>query len=120
MGGGGDGHLVPGHLDVGMVVPFKRNVRVAAIRELEREANFRPYEASARFLIVNDAEKMNDAAANALLKTLEEPPATTHIFLLTSRVDSLLPTSTAEPISPKPKPIRSSAGSSPCKIRGSR
>jgi DNA polymerase-3 subunit delta' len=80
------------HPDVGMVIPFRRNVRVDAIRDLEREANFRPFEARARFFIVDDAEKMNDAAANALLKTLEEPSSTSHIFLITSRPDSLLPT----------------------------
>jgi DNA polymerase III subunit delta' len=80
------------HPDIGMVIPFKRNVRIGAIRELEKEANFNPYEGPARFLIVDDAEKMADPAANALLKTLEEPPATSHIFLITSRPDSLLPT----------------------------
>lgn len=80
------------HPDVGTVIPFKRNVRVDAIRDLEREANFRPYEAQARFFIIDDAHKMNDNAANALLKTLEEPPATSYIFLITSRPDSLLPT----------------------------
>ena len=80
------------HPDVGTVIPFKRNVRVDAIRDLEREANFRPYEAAARFFIIDDAHKMNDAAANALLKTLEEPPSTSYIFLITSRPDSLLPT----------------------------
>ena len=80
------------HPDIGTVIPFRRNVRINAIRELEREANFRPYEAQARFFIVDDAEKMADPAANALLKTLEEPPSTSYIFLITSRADSLLPT----------------------------
>jgi len=80
------------HPDVGMVIPFRRNVRVKAIRALERESNFRPFEAKARFFIVDEAEKMNDAASNALLKTLEEPSSTSHIFLITSRPDSLLPT----------------------------
>lgn len=80
------------HSDVGMVVPFKRNVRIGSIRALEIEANFRPYEARARIFVVDDADKMADPAANALLKTLEEPPRTTHIFLITSRPESLLPT----------------------------
>src|SRR5260221_2051995 len=80
------------HPDIGVVIPFKRNVRINAIRDLEREANFRPYESQARFFIIDDAEKMQDAAANAMLKTLEEPPPTTYIFLITSRPDSLLPT----------------------------
>lgn len=80
------------HPDVGTVIPFNRNILVKAVRHLESEANFRPYEANARFFIVDDADKMNDSASNALLKTLEEPPSTSHIFLITSRPDSLLPT----------------------------
>ncbi|MEQ1765090.1 MAG: DNA polymerase III subunit delta', partial [Pyrinomonadaceae bacterium] len=80
------------HPDVGMVVPYKRNLRVGAIRELEREAHFRPFEADKRIFIINDADKMNDSSANALLKTLEEPPATTYLILVTSRPDALLQT----------------------------
>jgi DNA polymerase-3 subunit delta' len=80
------------HPDVGMVVPFRRNLRIGAIRALEREANFLPFEAQARIFIIEDADKMNDASSNALLKTLEEPPATSHIVLIASREDSLLPT----------------------------
>lgn len=80
------------HPDVGIVVPFNKNILVDAIRDLEREANFRPYEARARFFIIDEADKMNDAASNALLKTLEEPPATSHIILISSRPDSLLQT----------------------------
>ena len=80
------------HPDVGLVIPYKRNLRVGAIRELEREAYFRPYEAGTRVFIVDDADKMNDAASNALLKTLEEPPSTSHIILISSRADSLLAT----------------------------
>jgi DNA polymerase-3 subunit delta' len=80
------------HPDVGMVVPFKRILRIGGIRELEREANFLPYEGRARVFIVDDADKMNDAASNALLKTLEEPPSTSHIILIASRGDTLLPT----------------------------
>ena len=81
-----------GHSDVGKVVTYKRTILVDAIRDLEKHANFRPYEANARFFIIDDADKMNDESSNALLKTLEEPPSTTHIFLITSRPDSLLPT----------------------------
>lgn len=80
------------HGDVATVVPYKNFILVDAIRDLEREANFRPYESTERFFIIDDADKMNDNAANALLKTLEEPPATSYIFLITSRPDSLLPT----------------------------
>ena len=84
--------FLSGHPDVGLVIPYKRNLRVGAIRELEREAIFRPFEGGKRAFIIDDAEKMNDSAANALLKTLEEPPQTTHLILITSRPDSLLQT----------------------------
>jgi DNA polymerase-3 subunit delta' len=83
------------HSDIGMVIPYKNSILVDAVRNLEQEANFRPYEAKARFFIIDDAEKLSaakDNAANALLKTLEEPVATTYIFLISSRPDALLPT----------------------------
>ena len=80
------------HADVGTVIPYNRNILVDAIRDLEREAYFRPYEGDARFFLIDDADKMNDAAANALLKTLEEPASTSHIILISSRPDTLLPT----------------------------
>jgi DNA polymerase-3 subunit delta' len=81
-----------GHPDLGFIVAHNKNILVDAIRSLENEANYRPYEAEGRFFIIDDAHKMNDAASNALLKTLEEPPETTHIFLVTSKPDALLST----------------------------
>lgn len=80
------------HADLGLVVAHNKNILVDAIRSLEQEAFFRPFEAPARFFVIDDAHKMNDAASNALLKTLEEPSSTSHIFLVTSRPDSLLQT----------------------------
>ena len=80
------------HADVAMVRPYKQIIRVKPMRELEREANFRPFEGAARVFIVEDAEYMNDQAANALLKTLEEPPATSHLILTTTNPMALLAT----------------------------
>ena len=80
------------HPDIGTVIPYRNNILVDAIRDLEAQANFRPYEAKARCLIIDDAEKLNDAASNALLKTLEEPADSTYIFLITSNPSALLPT----------------------------
>jgi len=45
-----------------------------------------------KFVLVADAHKMNKEAANAFLKTLEEPPPDTHIILSTDRAEALLPT----------------------------
>ncbi len=80
------------HPDVGMVVAPKRVLLVEQMRLIEREANYRPYEGKARLFLIEDADKLNDASANALLKVLEEPPPTSHIVLLTSRPAMLLPT----------------------------
>ncbi|HEX8097994.1 MAG TPA: AAA family ATPase, partial [Pyrinomonadaceae bacterium] len=80
------------HTDVGVVRPYKKVIRVAPMRELEREANFRPYEGAARVFVIEDADRLNESSSNALLKTLEEPPRTTHLVLVTSRPDALLRT----------------------------
>jgi DNA polymerase III subunit delta' len=80
------------HGDVGLVVAHRRIIAVDAIRDLEKEVYFRPFESAARIFIIDDADKMNDAAANALLKTLEEPAAASHIILITSLPESLVPT----------------------------
>jgi len=80
------------HADVAMARPFKSIIRVKVMRELEREANFRPFEGAARVFIVEDADAMNDQAASALLKTLEEPAPTTHLILTTANPTSLLAT----------------------------
>jgi DNA polymerase III delta prime subunit len=55
----------------------------ASVRYLRRFINGRPFEAAWRVGIVSDAHRMNRQAANALLKTLEEPPAHAALFLCT-------------------------------------
>src|SRR5918911_52696 len=80
------------HPDVGLVVAPKRVLRVEQMRQIEKEANFRPFEGKARVFIIDDADKLNDASANALLKVLEEPPRTSHLILITARPAMLLPT----------------------------
>jgi DNA polymerase-3 subunit delta' len=80
------------HTDIALVRPYKRVIRVDPMRELEREANYRPLEGRARLLIIEDADRLNDSSSNALLKTLEEPSETTHLVLLTARPAALLST----------------------------
>jgi DNA polymerase-3 subunit delta' len=80
------------HRDVGIVRPEKRFITVPQARAVERETNFRPHEGRARLFIIEEADKMNDQASNALLKTLEEVPPDAHLILLTARPASLLPT----------------------------
>jgi DNA polymerase-3 subunit delta' len=80
------------HGDVALVVAPRRVLKVDQMRAIEREANYRPFEGKARVFIVDDAEKLNDSSANALLKILEEPPPTSHIVLITGRPATLLST----------------------------
>lgn len=67
-------------------------ITVAQIREMIRKTGYHRYAARRRFVIVDPAEAMPPAAANALLKTLEEPPDGTGFVLIASRGASLLPT----------------------------
>jgi DNA polymerase-3 subunit delta' len=80
------------HPEVGIVRPKGRNILVDAMRDVEKEANFRPFEGRARFFIIEEADRLNDSSSNALLKTLEEPPPTAHLILITSQPSSLLAT----------------------------
>src|SRR5690606_19005868 len=56
------------------------------------ELAMKPMTAGRRIAIIDDAQTMNVEAANALLKTLEEPPPGSILFLLTPSVDAILPT----------------------------
>lgn len=78
--------------DVAMIRPYLQIIRVKPIRELEREANFRPFEGAARVFVIEDAEYLNDSSSNALLKVLEEPPPTSHLILTTTNPTALLAT----------------------------
>jgi DNA polymerase-3 subunit delta' len=51
-----------------------------------------PFESSRRVFVIEDADELNDQAANRMLKTLEEPPSFAHLILLTSRPGEVLPT----------------------------
>ena len=55
-------------------------------------ASMTPFESARRVFVIEGAERMNDQAANRLLKTLEEPPPFAHLVLLSDRVQDVLPT----------------------------
>ncbi len=81
------------HHDVGALTSgSKKVITVHAVRELGREANFRPFEGKRRVFIIEDAERLNETASNALLKTLEEMHAHVNLVLVTAHADALLPT----------------------------
>jgi DNA polymerase III subunit delta' len=71
----------------------KTDISVDQVRRVILDKiNLGPHEAPQRVVIVRNADELNDSAANALLKTLEEPPAHTRFILLTSKPGELLPT----------------------------
>jgi len=56
------------------------------------KAGLQPSLGRAKVFVIAEAERMSDAAQNALLKTLEEPPDRSYLILLTPSADNLLPT----------------------------
>jgi DNA polymerase-3 subunit delta' len=71
---------------------LKREIVVDQVRELAEHAAFAPREGARRVFLIDPADRLNRAAQNALLKTLEEPPGRALLVLLTSRPHLLLPT----------------------------
>lgn len=80
--------------DIIKVMHEKPNViGVDDIREqVNNQMSIKPYSSKYKIFLINEAEKMNNQAQNALLKTLEEPPAYGIIILLTSNINAMLPT----------------------------
>ncbi len=77
------------HPDVMILKPEGQFIRIQDVRELQNQMRFRPLEGLKRVFIVDDAERMNAAAANALLKTLEEPSPANVLILISSRPHQL-------------------------------
>lgn len=73
--------------------------------QIVNDMGIKPYSSPYKIYIVNEAEKMTPQAQNALLKTLEEPPAYGMIILLTTNVDSFLPTILSRCIVLNMKPV---------------
>ncbi len=80
------------HPDVMLIEPVKagRNIHVDAMEELIARSSLKPYRGRYRVVIMVDAERMTDAAANKFLKTLEEPPGSS-LFILVSHSPDRLP-----------------------------
>ena len=81
-------------------------IRICQVRRLERVASLAPYGAPRRIFIVDTADDLQREAAHALLKTLEEPPASVLLILLANDIDALLPTvrSRCQEIALRPMP----------------
>ncbi len=67
-------------------------IKIDTIRELCHQMEVSPIEGGRKIAVIDECHRMNTASANAFLKTLEEPGANRHFFLLTSQPSALLPT----------------------------
>lgn len=67
----------------------KEEIDIDSVRGLIERLGFKPYESSRKVAIIDGADSMNAPAANAFLKTLEEPPGDTALFLIAANLGKL-------------------------------
>jgi DNA polymerase-3 subunit delta' len=84
----------------------QKDLKIDTVREWQSDIHLRPYEGRRRVFILHDAEKLTEAAANAMLKTLEEPPPYATLVLVANTSGDLLPTivSRCQPLKLRPAP----------------
>lgn len=86
------------HPDFFLVEPTRKpksrdvNINIDEVRELQKMLGYMPYEGRYKVAVIDGVEKMLLQACNAFLKTLEEPPASTVLILVTAHLHQLLPT----------------------------
>ncbi|RHV87984.1 DNA polymerase III subunit delta [Lachnospiraceae bacterium OF09-33XD] len=95
------------HPDIINITHEKPNsIGIDEIRDqLINDVGIKPYESPYKIYIVNDADKLTLQAQNALLKTIEEPPAYAVVMLLADNPDALLPTITSRCVILSLKPV---------------
>jgi DNA polymerase-3 subunit delta' len=80
------------HPDLYVLEPLGEMIRIDDVRALRHDLHMRPFEAERRVYLLLDAQRMNEDAADALLKDLEEPPPYATILLVASELGPLPPT----------------------------
>lgn len=84
----------------------QKELKIDTVRDWLADINLRPYEARRRVFILHDAERLTEAASNAMLKTLEEPPPYATLILVAHTAGDLMATivSRCQPIKLRPIP----------------
>lgn len=80
------------HPDIVEVKPDGQFIKIDQIRAMQQLTRFRPHEAKRRVILIDQADALREEAANAMLKTLEEPTGETVFFLVTAQPHLLLST----------------------------
>jgi DNA polymerase-3 subunit delta' len=78
--------------DEGKPYQTKRSITVEQVRAMQQRLTTRPTMGSRRAIVIDPADELEKSAANALLKSLEEPPVGTYFLLVVHRLGRLLPT----------------------------
>lgn len=78
--------------DFVILQPAGNYIKIEQIRELQKKAQYKPYESLRKVYLINQAESMTVEAANCMLKILEDPPANTVFLLTAANPYNLLPT----------------------------
>lgn len=71
---------------------LSKEIKIATVREMQATIGLRPHTGRRKVYILGDADRLNEEAANCMLKTLEEPPSHTILVLLAPDEASVLPT----------------------------
>ncbi|MBI3805650.1 MAG: DNA polymerase III subunit delta' [Nitrospirae bacterium] len=77
------------HPDFMTIEPEGSAIKIEQVRTLQDRIIYKPIDGPRRIILIDPADKMNGAAANGLLKTLEEPPAHAVLILITAKPYSL-------------------------------
>ncbi|MDR1204727.1 MAG: hypothetical protein LBL26_04500 [Peptococcaceae bacterium] len=80
------------HPDLTWILPDEASMKIGQVRPLREIAQRKPLEGATKVIVLEDARKLTDQAANSLLKLLEEPPRATVLILLTLKIENMLPT----------------------------
>lgn len=80
------------HPDLFMIAPEKGTIKVEVIRNLNEAVSLSSLEGGTKIVIIDEAETLHPSAANAFLKTLEEPPPACVIILVSASPEGLLET----------------------------
>lgn len=75
-----------------LIIKAKPSIKIEAVRQLEKFLSHKPYQNDQKIVVIPQADQLTLPAQNALLKTLEEPPAHSLIILVSPHQNRLLPT----------------------------
>jgi len=93
------------HPDVFLIEPEGNFITIDQVRRLQQTISLKNYEGKTKVYIIDEADRFTAEAANALLKSLEEPPPGVVFILVTANLEAMLPTIVSRCLQVQFKPI---------------